>query len=369
MKLLHIADLHLGKRVCEYPMLEEQRAILDAVVEQAMGEDVRAVLIAGDVYDRPVPPAEATALFSDFLARLHRAGIAVAMIAGNHDSGERLSFAAPLLAQTGVHVAGECRGLPETLVLSEDNLRVALHLLPHFRPTALAPHFEGVRFESTEQALGAMLPQMDFSVADRHVLLAHLFVTGSATSESEMPMIGTVDAVPSALFSRFDYVALGHLHRPQAFGQVTYAGSPLCYSFSEVGQQKSSVLIDLTAEAVTVRRLPLCPLHEMREVRGTLRELMAAPYSEDYIRAVVTDEDVAPDARITLRTVYPNLMRFAVENSTTATELDVSPTEGIEGRDPLDLFTEFFEAQNGTPPSDRHVAVMREILKEAEVTL
>ncbi len=368
MKLLHIADLHLGKRVCEYSMLEEQRAILDAVVEQATLEGVRAVLIAGDVYDRPVPPAEATALFSDFLARLYGAGISVAMIAGNHDSGERLSFAAPLLAQTGVHVAGECRGLPEVLVLQEGDLRVALHLLPHFRPTAQAPYFEGVRFESSQQALEAMLPKVDFSVADRHVLLAHLFVSGSATSESEMPVIGTVDAVSAETFSRFDYVALGHLHRPQGFGQVIYAGSPLCYSFSEVGQQKSTVLVDVTDSGVAVRRLPLCPIHEMREVRGSMSELMAAEYSEDYVRAVVTDEDVAPDARITLRTVYPNLMRFAVENTHTATELDVSPTEGIEGRDPLDLFTEFFEAQNGTPPTDRHVAVMREILKEAEVT-
>ena len=368
MKLLHIADLHLGKRVCEYSMLDEQKKILAAVVHQAQALGVRAVLISGDVYDRPVPSAEATALFSKFLLELHRASVVTVMIAGNHDSGERLSFAAPLLAESGVYVAGECHGVPEVVILEEDDLRVALHLLPHFRPAALAPYFDGKRFDHSVEALGEILSKVDFSAADRHILLAHLFVTGSATSESELPVIGTVDAVPPDLFARFDYVALGHLHRPQAFGHVVYAGSPLCYSFSEVGQEKSAVLVDVTSEGISTKRLPLYPEHRMREIRGSMAELMAGAYSEDYIRAVVTDEDVSPDARITLRAVYPNLMRFAVENSHTTVELDVSPTEGIEGRDPLELFAEFFEGQNGAPPTEKHLALMREILKEAEVT-
>ena len=208
---------------------------------------------------------------------------------------------------------------------------------------------------------------MDLSIADRHILVAHLFVSGSVTSDSELPVIGTVDAVPSELFSGFDYVALGHLHRPQAFGSVVYAGSPLCYSFSEAGQQKSAVLIEVTSEGTATRRLPLMPIHAMREVKGSMEELMSAPYSEDYIRIVVTDEEVAPDARITLRTVYPNLMRFAVENSNTVIDEEVACSEGIEGRDPLALFSEFFEAQNGTPPTEKQLSLMRDILKEAEV--
>lgn len=367
MKFLHIADLHLGKRVCEYSMLEEQKAILATVAEQAAAEGVRAVLIAGDIYDRPVPPAEAIALFSDFLEQLHRSGIAALMIAGNHDSAERLSFAAPLLAEQGVHVAGECRGLTEVVIFEEGDHRVAVHLLSHFRPSALQPYFNGTRFESSEQALRAILSGVDLSIADRHILVAHLFVSGSVTSDSELPVIGTVDAVPSELFSGFDYVALGHLHRPQAFGSVVYAGSPLCYSFSEAGQQKSAVLIEVTSEGTATRRLPLMPIHAMREVKGSMEELMSAPYSEDYIRAVVTDEEVAPDARITLRTVYPNLMRFAVENSNTVIDEEVACSEGIEGRDPLALFSEFFEAQNGTPPTEKQLSLMRDILKEAEV--
>lgn len=368
MRFLHIADLHLGKRVCEYSMLDEQRAVLGALVDMAVANDVRAVLIAGDVYDRPQPPVEATALLSSFLERLHAAGIAVLMIAGNHDSGERLAFASALLRSSRVFVAGECYGAPETVLFEEQGCSVAVHMLPHFRPVALSPYLDGARPESSEAALSLLLKKIDFGAADRHVLLAHLFVDGSATCESELPVIGTVDAVSVGALSRFDYVALGHLHRPQRLGEnAAYAGSPLCYSFSEVGTAKSAVLLDVTAEGVCVTRLPLVPLHPMREVRGTMAELMAGEYSEDYIKATVTDEDVAPDARITLRTVYPNLMRFAVENRSTAFEVEVSPTDGVENRNPLALFSEFFEAQNGTPPSEAHVALMREILQGAEV--
>jgi len=368
MKFLHIADLHLGKRVCEYSMLDEQRAVLEALVDMAVANDVRAVLIAGDVYDRPQPPVEATALLSLFLERLHDAGVAVLMIAGNHDSGERLAFASGLLRSSRVFVAGECQGRPETVLFEEHGQKIAVHLLPHFRPVALYPYLDGARPASSEEALSLLVKQIDFGAADRHLLLAHLFVDGSATCESESPVIGTVDAVSVGALSRFDYVALGHLHRPQRLGEnAVYAGSPLCYSFSEVGTAKSAVLLDVTREGVSSTRLPLVPLHEMREVRGTMAELMAGEYSEDYIKATVTDEDVAPDARITLRTVYPNLMRFAVENATTAFELEVSPANGIENRDPLSLFAEFFEAQNGTPPSEAHLSLMREILQDAEV--
>lgn len=370
MKLLHIADLHLGKRVCEYSMLEEQKEILAQIAALAEGEGVRAVLIAGDVYDRPVPPAEATALLSAFLERLHAAGIAVLMIAGNHDSAERLAFCGGLLRGAEVFVAGECQGHPETVFFEDESGRVAVHMLSHFRPAALAPYFDGERPESSAAALTRMLSQIDFDAAAHHVLLAHLFVSGSVTSDSELPVIGTVDAVPTDLFAPFCYTALGHLHRPQSLAPgVVYAGSPLAYSFSEVGVPKSAVLVELGREGVAARRLPLVPRRAMREVRGSMEALLSAPYSEDYIRAVVTDDDVAPDARITLRTVYPNLMRFAVENRYTASEEDVVPTAEIENRDPLTLFAEFFTAQNGAPPSEAHEALMREILKEAQVLL
>ena len=368
MKLLHIADLQLGKRVCEYPMLEDQRAILAEIGDLAVAERPDALLVAGDVYDRPVPPQEAVTLLSDFLCRMAKEQISVFLIAGNHDSAERLSFAAPLLANCGVLVASECKGRLQTHFIGTGEERVAIHLLPYFRPQVLAHDMGEANFADSEEALAALLAVSPLGEARYHVLLAHLFVTGGEVSDSESPVIGTVDAVSTALFKDFDYVALGHLHRPQSLDDnIVYAGSPLCYSFSEAGQGKSASLITLSGGKVSTRRLPLTPIHLMREVRGSMEALMAMPYSEDYIRAVVTDEDVVPDARLTLRSNFPNLMRFAVENKTTASDEAVLPTEEIERYDPLSLFAEHFEHQNGDAPSAAHLALMRQVLADAEV--
>lgn len=366
MKLLHIADLHLGKRVCEYPMLEDQRAILAEIGDLAVAERPDALLVAGDVYDRPVPPQEAVTLLSDFLCRMAKEQIPVFLIAGNHDSAERLDFCAQLLRAGGIHIVGECRGAVQTTVLERDGLRVAIHALSYARPVALRP-FLGDGISTSEQALGAMIEKIDFSVADRHLLLAHVFATGAETSESEQVVVGTVDAVPLCVFEPFDFVALGHLHRPQTLGgKVRYAGSPLAYSFSEITEQKSVSVIEI-GEGVHIRTLPLHPTHPMREVRGPLAQLLAMPYSEDYVRAVVTDEDVPPDARITLQTVFPNLMRFAVQNSRTECEETVDPTQSVSLRDPLDLFAEFYEQQNGTAPDKERLALMQVLFEQEGV--
>lgn len=365
MKLLHIADLHLGKRVCEYPMLEDQKQVLSQIVDMAKQQEVDAVLIAGDVYDRPVPPQEATALLSDFLCRLAAIPVKVLMIAGNHDSAERLSFCSALLAGQGVFVAGQPEDGIETVMLMQEGLRVAVHMISYTRPVALRPLL-GEDITTSEQAMRALISRLDLTAADRNVLLVHAFVQGGETSESEQVTLGTVDGIPAAVLEGFDYVALGHLHKPQSICKhVRYAGSPLCYSFSEIGVPKSVTLIEL-GEEVFVRTLPLYPPHPMREVRGGMAELMQLSYSEDYIRAVVTDEDVPPDVRISLRTVFPNLMRFAVENSKTAYEESVGETESVSGKDPLLLFSEFYEQQNGIAPDEARLAVMRELLREGE---
>ncbi len=365
MKLLHIADLHLGKRVCEYPMLEDQRHILKEISDIARAEGADALLIAGDVYDRPVPPQEAVTLLSDFLCEMAREGIKVYLIAGNHDSAERLDFCAELLGAGGIHIVGECRGAAESMLLEKGEERVALHLIPHFRPVALRP-FLGGELSSSDEAFRALLDRADLTLAPTNILMTHAFVTGAQTSESEQVVVGTVDAVPADVFSRFDYVALGHLHRPQTIGgNVRYAGSPIAYSFSEIGQPKTVTVIE-AGEMLTVRTHPLHPLHEMREVRGALDALLALPYSEDYIRAVVTDEDVPPDARVMLQGNFPNLMRFAVENSRTAHEEEVVFGESVMLRDPLDLFAEFYEQQNGRAPDEARLSLMKALFEGEE---
>lgn len=363
MKLLHIADLHLGKRVYEYPMLEDQRAILNEILEIARAQEVSAVLIAGDVYDRPVPPQEAVNLLSDFLYALSKENITVCMIAGNHDSAERLDFCAELLRPQGVHIAPPCKGAPTRVLLEDSFGHLAVHMISYARPAALRP-FLGEAARSAQSALSAMIEKIDFSDAARHILLCHDFVTGGSPSESELTTVGTLETVSASVFAPFDYVAMGHLHRPQTIAQkIRYAGSPLAYSFSEAQAPKSVTLVEVTDE-VCYRTLPLHPVHAMREVRGTLGELLAMEYSEDYIRAVVTDEDVPPDARVTVRTVFPNLMRFAVENSHTLYEEDAGEAEHVESRAPLELFAEFYEKQCGTAPDEARLAVMREIFAQ-----
>ncbi len=367
MKFLHIADLHLGKRVCEYPMLEDQRFVLKQIRDIAQNERVDAVLIAGDVYDRPVPSQEATALLSDFLCALAEQGTPVLMIAGNHDSAERLAFCDELLLAKGIYIAGPSRGEVHTVVLEGEGGPVAVHMLSYARPAALRPFFSR-EIESSEQAFSALFEKIDLTRAPRNILLAHTFVTGAQGSESEQNPVGTLDSVPLSLFAPFDYVALGHLHRPQTLGErVRYAGSPLCYSFSEIGVKKSVSLVEV-GERVELRTIPLFPKHPMREVRGPLCKLLTMDYSEDYVRAVVTDEEVAPDARLSLRTVFPNLMRFAVENSRSSYDIEVGETDHVAARDPLELFCEFYRAQTGTEPDAARCELMRAAFGEGEVT-
>lgn len=364
MKLLHIADLHIGKRVLEQSMAEDIAFILSQILQIARDEQVAGVLIAGDVYDRAVPSVEAVSQFSDFLSALSQLQIPVFVIAGNHDSPERLGFCGDLLRLGGVHVAGPCRGKADTVVLAGEE-RVAVHMVSHARTAALRPYFEEP-LESDAAAMRAVLSRLDRTVADRHILMAHAFVAGGATCDSEINPVGTAEAISPAVFEGFDYVALGHLHAPQTVASgVRYAGSPLKYSFSEKDHRKSVTVLEILPNTpVRYREVPLVALRDMREIKGELATLLQGEYSEDYIRAVVTDEDVPPDARVALQTVYPNLLRFAVENHRTAYEEDVSQAECVEQRDPLSLFAEFYERQSGLAPDEARLALMRELLGE-----
>lgn len=364
MKLLHIADLHLGKRVIERSVLEDARAVMTEILDIAALQQVDGVLIAGDIYDRPVPPIEAVNLFSDFLSALSMRNIPVFVIAGNHDSPERLGFCGDVLQAGGIHVAGACRGKPVSVLLQGEE-SVAVHMVSFARPAALRPFLE-VEIESAADAMRAVLRNIDFAMAKRHVLLAHAFVAGGVTSESEINPVGTAEVLSAELFTGFDYVALGHLHGPQTVANgVRYAGSPLKYSFSEKDHRKSVTVVELAVDKPAVwHEIPLHAPHDMREVRGSLAELLQGEYSEDYIRAVVTDEDVPPDARAALQTVYPNLLRFAVENTRTLFEENVGEVDGIENRDPISLFAEFYEKQNGIAPDEARLAVMKKLLGE-----
>jgi len=258
MKLLHLSDLHLGKRVYEMSMLEDQRAILDQALAFARRADV--TLICGDIYDRPVPPAEAVALFGDFLARMHAQGSAVAFISGNHDSAERIAFGGGLMDQAGVYVSRVYDGTVRRVELEDDFGPVHLHLLPFVKPVHVrAALGQEVGVEDYTDAMEAVIGAMDIDKRARNVLLCHQFVTGAMKSGSEEMSLGGLEDVSAQVFTPFDYVALGHIHRAQQMmgGRVRYCGAPLCYDFGESGAQKAALLVELGKKGeMTVEPLP-----------------------------------------------------------------------------------------------------------------
>lgn len=372
MKFIHLSDLHLGKRVNGFSMLDDQRYILDQIVSLAESERPDAVLIAGDVYDKTTPSGEAVQLFDDFLYRLTRLRMQVFVIAGNHDSAERLSFGGRLMTPSGVHIAPVYNGCVEPVTLADEYGSVDFYLLPFVRPADVRRFFgEDEEIDSYTDALGCAVRHMDIKPDRRNVLLAHQFVTGAARSDSEDVSVGGLDNVDAAVFAPFDYTALGHIHGPQNVGgdTVRYCGTPLKYSFSECAHEKSVTVVQLKEKGnVSVRTVPLMPLHDVRELRGSYDELLnrqnyAGTATEDYLHITLTDERDIPDVITKLRTVYPNIMKLDYDNTRTrAGALVLDAIE--ETRSPLELFEAFYERQNDHPmePAQRQLA--EEMMKE-----
>ena len=365
MRFLHLSDLHLGKRIFELSMLEEQRHLLDQVA--AMAGRIDALLLAGDIYDRPVPPAEAVALFDGFLSRMSQAGCPVLMIAGNHDSAERVAFGAELMAKGGVYVAPVYDGQARCVTLSDAQGEVDVWLLPFVKPAHVRAALGDEGIEGYTNALSAAVAAMPLRAGVRSVLLAHQFVTGAARSESEEISVGGLDNVDAEVFSPFCYTALGHLHTAQSLlgGRVRYSGSPLCYAFSECAQKKGGLLVDLAGDgSVNAEPVAFAPLHAMRSLRGSFETLMLGEGSEDYLRLVLTDEDDVPEAGARLRATYPNWLQIVYDNARTrAAAADFSP-EALSRREPFALFEELFEKQNGAPMDAQQAALLRGVMEK-----
>lgn len=371
MKLLHLSDLHLGKRVNGFSMLEDQRVILTQIVDLAEEEKVDAVLLAGDLYDKPVPPAEAVTLLDRFLTRLSGGGIPVFAISGNHDSPERLAFATRLLAGEGIHLTAQYQGPQPPFLLQDEYGDVAIYTLPYLKP-ALVRHWNPeADIASYEEAVSYALGQWAVDKTRRNVLLAHQFVTGGVTCESEERSVGGVDQIPAPLFAAFDYVALGHLHGPQSVGRPTlrYSGSPLKYSFSECGHEKSVTLVTLKEKGqVEIQTLPLTPRRDLREIRGAYEEVTAKSFyqgtnREDYLHVILTDEEDVPEAMGKLRTIYPNLMKLSYDNRRTQGVAEVTGAERPEEKTPLELFQDFYRLQNNQPMAPQQEALVRQLME------
>lgn len=383
MKLLHISDIHLGKHVNEFPMLEDQRYILGQILGILESRQVDALLIAGDVYDKSTPSAEAVALLDWFLREVARANVPCFIIAGNHDSAERIAFGQSFFAERGVHVSPVFDGTCAHHTLHDEHGPVTVWLMPFVKPAQVRPIFPDAEI-GTDYTLAcqAVIDACPIDENTRNVLLSHQFVTSGGTvterCDSELSL-GGIDNVNAAVFDAFDYVALGHVHRPQRVGreEVRYSGSPLKYSLSEARYPKTAPLVTLGEKGhVEVELVPLAPLHDLREIKGPL-ELLIAPETlegisarekEDYLHVTLTDEQPPMHALAALRAVYPNVMALDYENARTRSEgLNGSVAQvNAENVDPCALFGEFYEKQNGTPLSDVQSACIHALLEEAE---
>lgn len=373
MKFLHLADLHLGKRVNGFSMLEDQAHILRQILAILDDEQPDGVLIAGDVYDKSVPSVEAVELLDGFLTELRARGVPVLLISGNHDSPERLAFGGRVMDSCGIHISPVYDGALAPVTLQDAFGPVHVWLLPFVKPAHVRRWFPDADIESYTDAMAEAVAHMDIDTAARNVLVTHQFVTGGTRSGSEELSVGGTDNVDSGVFAPFDYVALGHLHGAQHIGRETirYAGSPLKYSFSEARQHKSVTVVTLGEKGdVQVHTVALTPLRELREIRGSYDELTArsfyehTTYRSDYLHLILTDEQDVFDAMSRLRTIYPYLMTLDYDNACTRAAGGMSVPAETERRTPLELFEALYQRQNHRPMSEVQRAYIAQLMEQ-----
>lgn len=373
MKFLHLADLHLGKRVNGFSLLEDQAHILRQILAILDDEQPDGVLIAGDVYDKSVPSVEAVELLDGFLTELRARGVPVLLISGNHDSPERLAFGGRVMDSCGIHISPVYDGALAPVTLHDEFGPVHVWLLPFVKPAHVRRWFPDADIESYTDAVAEAVAHMDIDTATRNVLVTHQFVTGGTRSGSEELSVGGTDNVDSGVFAPFDYVALGHLHGAQQIGRPTirYAGSPIKYSFSEARQHKSVTVVTLGEKGdVQVRTAALTPLRELREIRGSYDELTArsfyehTTYRSNYLHLILTDEQDVFDAMSRLRTIYPYLMTLDYDNARTRAAGGMSVPAETERRTPLELFEALYQRQNHQPMSEVQRAYIAQLMEQ-----
>ena len=391
MKFIHLSDLHLGKRVNGYSMLEDQEYILNEIKAVITAEAPDAVLIAGDVYDKPVPPAEAVRLFDDFLVQLSRLGLKVFVISGNHDSPERIAFGSRLMDASGIYLSPVYDGTVTPVSLHDTYGVVGVYMLPFIKPAHVRRFYETEteQIQSYTDAMQTALSHLPLDHTHRNVLITHQFVTGSVRAESEEISVGGSDNIDASVFAPFDYVALGHLHTPQNCGQtapttaaessaneqadaprIRYCGTPLKYSFSEAKVQKSVTVIELYEKGnLHIHTVPLKPLHDLVELKGTYDTVTARSFyegtswQEDYTHITLTDEEDIPDAIGKLRAIYHHLMKLDYDNKRTRSSSEITADLAVEEKTPIQLFSDFYELQNNQPLNEEQATFLNGLIE------
>lgn len=372
MKLIHLSDLHLGKRVNEYSMLEDQEYILKEIINIIDDENPDGVIIAGDVYDKSVPSAEAVQLFDDFLVSLAKRRLQVFVISGNHDSPERIAFGSRIMDAGGIHMSPVYNGDITPISMQDEHGTVDIYMLPFIKP-AHVRRFCDEEITSYTDAVRYAISRMNINHNNRNVMVTHQFVTGARRSESEEISVGGTDNVDASAFEEFDYAALGHIHSPQNCGsdRIRYCGTPLKYSFSESKDKKSVTVVELGEKGgVAYKTVDLVPKHDLVELKGTYEELTLKSFYENtswqegYTHITLTDEEDIPDAIGKLRTVYHRLMKLDYDNKRTRNNAQINGTDNDESKSPFELFAEFYELQNNQPMNEEQTDFMRKLIED-----
>ncbi|MBR2044235.1 MAG: exonuclease SbcCD subunit D [Clostridia bacterium] len=373
MKLIHLSDLHLGKRLNEFSLIEDQEYILTKVINAIDETRPDGVIIAGDVYDKSIPSAEAVELFDNFLVKLSQRNLKVFVISGNHDSAERIAFGGRLMDKSGIYMSPVYSGNISPITLNDKYGEINFYLLPFLKPTNVRKYHPDKAIDSYTDALKIAIDEMMIDKNSRNVLVTHQFVTGSIRSESEDISVGGTDNVDASVFNDFDYVALGHIHRSQkcTSNHIRYSGTPLKYSFSEANDQKTITVVNINEKGkVDLEFIPLYPKRDMVEIKGTFNELTLKSFWEnttlisDYLHVTLTDEDDVPDALTKLRVIYKNIMKFDYDNVRTRTNNAITGAEAVEEKQPFEHFSDFFLLQNGQDISDEQADFVKRIVEE-----
>ena len=372
MKFLHLSDLHLGKRVHNFSMIDDQRYILEQILDIADEEGITGVIIAGDVYDKPVPSAEAVALFDEFLVQLAKKNLYVFVISGNHDSAERIAFGGKLMRHSRVYMSPVYNGEIEPVTLEDEFGKINVFLLPFVKPVQVRHFCNEEEIRDYTEAVRCVIGHMDVKNEERNILVCHQFVTGAARCESEEISVGGLDNVDASVFSPFDYVALGHIHGPQNIGgeRIRYCGTPLKYSFSEANHQKSVTVVKLGEKGeLYIETRPLKPMRDMIKVKGFFEEITDKVFyekmdAESYVQITLLDEQDIPNAFGKLATIYPNLMQMRYENKRTMDNANVfSEGEGLNMA-PEVLFSQFYETMNNQPMTKEQSEYMTDMIEK-----
>ncbi len=371
MKLAHLSDLHLGIRLNGYNLIEDQRYILEQIFEKLVEEKTEVLIIAGDIYDNSVPSSESVTLFDDFLFKLSRKNIKTLIISGNHDSNERLSFGNRLFDDSGIYISPVFDGTVKKVVLNDEYGNVNFYLLPFIKPLTVKPFYPDSEIKTYNDAVKTVLDNISLNKEERNILIAHQFVTGATTSESETFSVGGLDNISLDLFDDYDYVALGHIHKPQDMSdKVRYCGTPLKYSFSETDQQKSITFIDTKGKnKMNFTYSDLKPLHEMVRIKESYDVLMSKSYYDkldlnDYYEITLTDEEDIFGVEDKLSNVYKNTMKIRYDNRRTSVDQEITINNEFDKFTPIDIMKELFKLVNNAEMSDKQNDICSNIFEE-----